>query len=56
MSRMSFKVDADVYNVFNSNWTYRQFNTFSLATTSQWQRPTDVLQARLFKLGGQFSF
>jgi len=56
MSRMSFKVDADVYTVFNSNWIYRQNTTFSLASTSQWLKPIDVLQGRLFKIGGQFSF
>ena len=56
VNRATFKVDVDLYNVFNSNWIYRQSNTFSLATTSQWNRPIDVLQGRLFKLGGQFSF
>jgi hypothetical protein len=56
VNRMTFRVDADLYNVFNSNWVYRVNNTFSLASTSQWLRPVDVLQGRLFKLGGQFSF
>ena len=31
MNRVTLKVDADLYNVFNSNWIYRQSNTFSLA-------------------------
>jgi hypothetical protein len=56
MHRATFKVDADLYNVFNSNWVYRVFNTFSQASTSQWLRPIDVLQGRLFKLGAQFTF
>ena len=56
MNRVTFKFDADLYNVFNSNWAYRLNNTFSQAATSQWLRPIDVLQGRLFKLGGQFSF
>ena len=56
MNRVTFKVDADVYNVFNSNWIYRQNTTFSLASTSAWLKPIDVLQGRLFKIGGQFSF
>jgi hypothetical protein len=56
MHRVTFKVDADLYNVFNSNWAYRLNNTFSQAATSQWLRPIDVLQGRLFKLGGQFTF
>jgi hypothetical protein len=56
MHRVTFKVDADLYNVFNSNWAYRLNSTFSQAATSQWLRPIDVLQGRLFKLGGQFTF
>jgi hypothetical protein len=56
VNRMTFRVDADLYNVFNSNWVFRTNNTFSLAATSQWLRPIDVLQARFFKVGGQFTF
>jgi hypothetical protein len=56
LNRVTFKLDADLYNVFNSNWAYRLNNAFSLAATSQWLRPIDVLQGRLFKLGGHFTF
>jgi hypothetical protein len=31
-------------------------NTFSTAATSAWQRPTNVLQSRFLKFGGQFDF
>ncbi|PYS28778.1 MAG: hypothetical protein DMG11_11430 [Acidobacteria bacterium] len=51
-----FRVDADLYNVFNSNWPFTVNNTFSMAASSQWLRPTNVLQGRLFKLGAQFDF
>jgi len=50
------RVDADLYNVGNSNWPFTLNNTFSTAATSQWLRPTNVLQGRLFKLGAQFDF
>ncbi|MBI3401283.1 MAG: carboxypeptidase regulatory-like domain-containing protein [Acidobacteria bacterium] len=56
MNRGTFRVDADLYNVFNSNWVFRVNNAFSQAATSQWLRPTDVLQGRFFKIGGQFTF
>ena len=48
--------DFDLYNVFNSNWPYPVTTTFSTAATSQWLRPTNVLQARFFKLGMQIDF
>ena len=54
LSRM--RVDFDLYNVFNSSWPYTVTTTYSNAATSQWQRPTNVLQSRFFKLGGQISF
>ena len=57
MNRYTIRLDADLYNVFNSNWPFTLSNTFSTSTTaSTWLRPTNVLQGRLFKLGGQFSF
>jgi hypothetical protein len=31
-------------------------NTFSTLATSQYLRPTNVLQSRFFKIGGQFDF
>ena len=48
--------DFDLFNVFNSNWPYTVNTTFSTATTSQWLRPTNVLQARFFKIGAQIDF
>lgn len=56
LERFSFRIDADLYNVFNSNWMFRLNNTFATTANSAWLRPTDVLQGRLFKLGGQFDF
>lgn len=50
------RVDVDLYNAFNSNWPFTLNNNFSIAATSQWMRPTNVLQGRLFKLGAQFEF
>ena len=54
--RMSLRVDFDAYNIFNSDWPFTVTNTFSTATNSAWLRPTNVLQARFFKIGGQFDW
>ena len=51
-----FRIDFDAYNVLNSNWPFTVTNTFSTLAGSQWLRPTNVLQARFFKLGAQFDF
>jgi hypothetical protein len=56
VQRYRFKVDLDVYNVFNSNWPFTVTSTFSTAATSAWLRPTNVLQARFLKIGAQFDF
>jgi len=56
LDRYRFRVDADLYNVFNSDWPYTLTNTFTALPTSQWLRPTNVLQGRLFKIGAQFDF
>ena len=50
------RVDFDLYNVLNSSWPYTVSNTYSTAATSNWQRPTNVLQHRFFKLGANISF
>jgi hypothetical protein len=50
------RLDFDVYNVFNSSWPYTVSATYSTASTGQWLRPTNVLQSRFVKLGGQISF
>jgi Carboxypeptidase regulatory-like domain len=55
--RYRVRMDFDVYNVFNSSWPFTVSSIYSTSpTTSAWQRPTNVLQSRFFKLGGQFSF
>jgi Carboxypeptidase regulatory-like domain len=54
--RYRFRVDADLYNVFNSNWPFSLNNNFATTATNQWMRPTNVLQGRLFKIGAQFDF
>jgi hypothetical protein len=56
IDRFRFRVDFDAYNIFNSNWPFTVSNTFSTAATSGWLRPTNVLNARFFKIGGQFDF
>ena len=56
IGRYRLRGDFDLYNVFNSNWPYTVSTTFSTAATSQWLRPTNVLQARFFKIGGQIDF
>jgi hypothetical protein len=57
LGRARLRLDFDLYNVFNSSWPFTVSSTYSTSpTTSQWLRPTNVLQSRFFKLGGQFSF
>ena len=56
MDKYRFQVMADVYNVFNRSAVLAYNTTFSTAATSEWLHPTDVLQGRLVKIGGQFSF
>jgi hypothetical protein len=51
-----FRLDFDAYNVLNSNWPFTVTNTFSTLASSQYLRPTNVLQARFFKIGAQFDF
>ena len=51
-----FRVDFDAYNVFNSNWPFTVNSAFSTTAASQWLRPTNVLQARFFKIGMNFEF
>jgi hypothetical protein len=51
-----FKVNFDAYNLFNSDWPFTVNTTFSNAATSNWLKPTNVLQSRFFKIGAQFDF
>jgi len=50
------RVDFDLYNVFNSSWPFTVNAAYSTAATGTWLRPTNVLQSRFFKIGGQISF
>lgn len=43
---------ADLYNVFNSNGVVRLNTTYG----SNWLRPTQILEGRLFKIGAQLDF
>jgi len=56
LDKLRFRVDFDAYNIFNSDWPFTVSNTFSTAANSNWLRPTNVLQARFFKIGAQFDF
>ena len=51
-------VMGDVYNLFNSDWVFSQNGTLgtNYAVSSNWLRPTNVLTARMFKIGAQFDF
>ena len=52
------QINVDLYNVLNSSWVYTQNNTLGTNYTvaSTWLRPAQILQARMFKIGGQFDF
>jgi hypothetical protein len=56
INRYRIRLDAELFNVSNTNWPYTLTNTFTTAAVSQWLRPTNVLQGRLFRIGGQFDF
>ena len=56
LDKVRLRVDFDLYNVFNSSWPYTVTTAYSTAPTGTWQRPTNVLQARFFKLGANISF
>jgi hypothetical protein len=46
-------VNLDLYNALNGNPVLAQNNTY---TAAAWQRPTRILDARLFKISGQLDF
>ncbi|MBZ5556999.1 MAG: carboxypeptidase regulatory-like domain-containing protein [Acidobacteriia bacterium] len=56
MNKYRFQGMVDIYNVFNKAAVLAYNTTFSTAATSEWLHPTDVLQGRLVKIGGQFTF
>ena len=58
LGRQRLLLNVDLYNVTNSNWVITQNTTFGTGyiVSPQFLRPTDVLQARVFKIGGQLDF
>ena len=56
IDKVRLRADLDIYNIFNSSWPYTVTTAYSTAATGTWQRPTNVLQNRFFKLGGTISF
>jgi hypothetical protein len=56
LDQVRFRLDFDAYNLFNSDWPFTVTNTFSNTAASNWLKPTNVLQARFFKIGAQFDF
>jgi hypothetical protein len=57
MGGARLRLDLDAYNLFNSSWPFSVSGTYSTSpTTSQWLRPSNVLQHRFVKVGGQISF
>ena len=56
VGQVRLRADFDLYNVFNSSWPYTVTTAYSNTAASNWQRPTNVLQHRFFKLGGQITF
>jgi hypothetical protein len=54
-ARYSLDASLDVYNVTNSGSIITINNTYS-PTSTQWQQPTAILDARMFQLNGRFNF
>ena len=50
------RADANLYNVLNNDFVNSVNTTFSTTSANQFLRPTNVLQGRLFKIGGQIEF
>ncbi len=48
----TIRANVDLYNMFNASPVISHNNTFGAA----WQRPTQILQGRLLRFGGQFDF
>ena len=48
----------DLYNVFNSDWVYGVNTTLGTGYTiaPTWLRPTNILSARMMKVGAQINF
>jgi hypothetical protein len=46
------QANVDLFNLFNVSAVLGQNNTYG----PSWQRPTNIIQGRLLKLGGQIDF
>jgi hypothetical protein len=57
-SRSRFQFNFDVYNVLNNNAVLTLINNYNPPGTvgSQWLKPTKILDARLFEIGGRLDF
>ena len=51
MGTSRLQANFDLYNLFNSNAVLTENFAYDV-----WRMPTQVLQARFFKLSGQFDF
>ena len=49
--KMRTQLNFDLFNLLNANPVLTQSNDFAV-----WQVPTAILEARLFKISGQFDF
>ena len=58
MGSSRLTVMADLYNAFNSDWVFSQNGTLgtNYTVSATWLRPTNVLSARMFKVGAQLEF
>ncbi len=54
--RVRVRADANLYNVFNSDFANSINTNFSTTASNRFMTPTAVLQGRLFKIGGQLDF
>ena len=56
IGRFRLRADANLYNILNNDFVNSVNTTFSTTSANQFMRPTNVLQGRLFKVGGQIEF
>ena len=52
VQKTSITASIDFYNLFNSSAILAQNNTYG----ASWRTPTQILQGRLIKIGGQIDF
>jgi hypothetical protein len=56
LGRLHMRGDANLYNLFNSDFVSAVNTTFSTTASNAFLRATGILQGRLFKIGGQLEF